>query len=30
VDWPASDASVYAMIPFRKPRRVVTARMTGD
>jgi hypothetical protein len=24
MDWPASDASVYAMIPFRKFRRSVS------
>jgi hypothetical protein len=24
MDWPASDASVYAMIPFRKLRRSVS------
>ena len=26
MDWPASDASVYAMIPFRKLRRSVSTK----
>jgi hypothetical protein len=29
MDWPASDASVYAMIPFRKLRRSVSTE-NGD
>jgi hypothetical protein len=29
MDWPASDASVYAMIPFRKLRRSVSTENGG-